>query len=254
MASDILTRQGRGLQQRWLVAMAGSAASAALGFGRFAPIVDTLVKERLTGAIILVALIVVLVPELLSGPIRPAARAHGPGSSAEEPPLRSYTINLADEAHGGSASLQPQPASAPAPLAPSPETASAAPAMRSAAPEPAAPQAATPPIPAPLPAPASMTAPQPHSPPTATVPSTSTTQPPGSGAYVVQLGSFASRANAERLAQQVRATGFQVSVSRGSSGRRLYRVQVGPARDRAAAEQVAAKLRAQGHAGSVVAK
>jgi cell division protein FtsN len=68
----------------------------------------------------------------------------------------------------------------------------------------------------------------------------------------VQLGSFASRANAERLAQQVHGMGFQVSVSRGSTGRRLYRVQVGPAHDHAAAEQMAAKLRAQGHAGTVV--
>jgi DedD protein len=208
--------------------------------------VDTLVKERLTGAIILVALIVVLVPELLSGPIRPAARAHGPGSSAEEPPLRSYTINLADEAHGGSGSLQPQPASAASPLAPPPEAASAAPSAHSAAPEPAAPQAANPPMPAPQPAAATMAAPQSHSPPPATAAS--------SGAYVVQLGSFASRANAERLAQQVRATGFQVGVSRGSTGRRLYRVQVGPVRDRGAAEQMATKLRAQGHAGAVVPK
>lgn len=68
----------------------------------------------------------------------------------------------------------------------------------------------------------------------------------------MQLGSFASRANAERLAQQVHTLGFQVSVSRGSTGRKLYRVQVGPARDRPAAEQMAARLRAQGHAGGAV--
>jgi cell division protein FtsN len=68
----------------------------------------------------------------------------------------------------------------------------------------------------------------------------------------VQLGSFASRPNAERLAQQVRALGYQVGVSRGTKGRRLYRVQVGPVRDRAAAEQMAAKLHAQGHRGTVV--
>ncbi|MGH8277140.1 MAG: hypothetical protein ACRETH_10655, partial [Steroidobacteraceae bacterium] len=60
---------------------------------------DSLVKERLTGAIILVALIVLLVPELLTGPIRPAPRTQGAG--AEEPPLRSYTINLRDDARGG---------------------------------------------------------------------------------------------------------------------------------------------------------
>jgi len=73
-------------------------------------------------------------------------------------------------------------------------------------------------------------------------------------AYVVQLGSFANRANAERLAQQVHALGYPVGVSRGTTGRRLYRVQVGPTRDRAAAEQLAAKLRMQGQRGAVVPK
>jgi len=58
------------------------------------------VKERLTGAIILVVLVVLLVPELLSGPKGPAAIPPAPGAaspSSEEPPLRSYTINLGDE-------------------------------------------------------------------------------------------------------------------------------------------------------------
>jgi DedD protein len=216
--------------------------SAALGFLGFAPIVDTLVKERLTGAIILVALVVVLVPELLSGPFRPAARAHGPASSAEEPPLRSYTISLADEPHGGSGPLQMQPASSRSPPAPVGEPAGPARALQ---PEPAAVSpahagSATMPAPAPHIAPA---------PPAAVSPAAATTS-----GYVVQLGSFASRSNAERLAQQVRGLGFPASVSRGTSGRRLYRVQAGPARDHAAAEQIAAKLRAQGHAGTVVAK
>lgn len=71
---------------------------------------------------------------------------------------------------------------------------------------------------------------------------------------MVQLGSFASRANADRLAQEVRGRGFSVGVSRGASGRRLYRVQAGPAHDHAAAEQLAAKLRALGHSGSIVPK
>jgi cell division protein FtsN len=68
----------------------------------------------------------------------------------------------------------------------------------------------------------------------------------------VQLGSFANRANAERLAKQVHGLGYPVSVARGSTGRRLYRVVVGPGRDHASAEQVAAKLRAQVHTGTVV--
>jgi cell division septation protein DedD len=76
------------------------------------------VKERLTGAIILVVLIVLLVPELLSGPSRSTPAPQAAVSSTEEPPLRSYTINLADDSHGaspsaGSSSATPQ-ASGPA--------------------------------------------------------------------------------------------------------------------------------------------
>ncbi|HEY6928012.1 MAG TPA: SPOR domain-containing protein [Steroidobacteraceae bacterium] len=79
-------------------------------------------KERLTGAIILVVLIVLLVPELLSGPSRPepAAQAAAPSpSSSEDPPLRSYTIDLADESHSaapsaGTTSNAPPQASGPA--------------------------------------------------------------------------------------------------------------------------------------------
>src|SRR5580700_242520 len=105
----------------------GRAASAALGFRGYAPIVDTLVKERLTGALILVGLIVVLVPELLSGPIARTVNTRGPVSAAEEPPLRSYTINLADEPRGGSGSARPQPSAPAAPVTAAPEPVAATP-------------------------------------------------------------------------------------------------------------------------------
>ena len=201
-------------------------------------------KERLTGAIILVALIVVLVPELLNGPLRPAARVHGPLLPAEVPPLRSYTINFADEPRGGSGALELQPAgsSPPAP-APAPAATSSAPrAVTSSAPPTGI---ATPSAKSTAAEPGTTAAPQSSA--------SGTGAASGSG-YLVQLGSFASRANAERLARQVRGQGFTVSVSRGTSGRHLYRVQVGPARERAAAEQLAAKLRSQGHGGEIVAK
>jgi len=234
-----------------------------------------LVKERLTGAIILVGLVVVLVPELLNGPIRPAARVRGP-ASAEEPPLRSYTINLADESRGGSGTfaLKPAGSSSPAPAAePAPSARAVAPAAaRTAANTPTSlPQPltarATPAEPAPsaravAPAAARTAANTPTSLPqpltaraTPAAPASASTTPAASGAgYVVQLGSFASRSNAQRLAQQVHGLGYTVSVSRGTTGRHLYRVRVGPARERAAAEELAAQLRTQGHAGAVVAQ
>src|SRR5262249_36999007 len=76
----------------------------------------------------------------------------------------------------------------------------------------------------------------------------------GSGAWMVQLGSFASRGNADRLAHQLKGQGFAASVSQGSSGRHLYRVRVGPVHDHGAAAQLQAKLQAAGHTGSVVPK
>ena len=212
-------------------------------------------KERLTGAIILVALIVLLVPELLTGPIRLAPRAALAASSAEEPPLRSYTINLADDARARSgtpsASGPEQPAPLPAAQADAPASPSPAPITQAPANPPARPSntpsqsaAAAPARPAPASAPAKSSAPS----------SAPLTPALESGAFVIQLGSFASRANAERLAQRVRAQGFQVAVSQGSSGRHLYRVRVGPAHDRAAATQLAQKLQAAGHSGPIVPK
>ena len=50
---------------------------------------DSRAKQRLTGAVILVALFVLLVPELLTGP----RGADAPGSAAEEG-MRRYTIDL----------------------------------------------------------------------------------------------------------------------------------------------------------------
>ena len=51
-------------------------------------------KERLTGAIILVVLIVTLVPELLSGPKHKVNAEASP--ALEGPPQHSYTIDLSD--------------------------------------------------------------------------------------------------------------------------------------------------------------
>ena len=199
-------------------------------------------KERLTGAIILVALIVLLVPELLTGPVGSATRSQAVASSIEGPPLRSYTIKLADEAHlrgAGAHSGPEQPA--PLPTAPAP-AATATP----------APPAAQEPRTTPAPSAPTTTAPAAHAGPGA---GAAAAVQPGSaetsGGYLVQLGSFNSRANAERLAKKVRAQGFAVSVSQGSSGR-LYRVRVGPAHDRAAAGELAQQLRAHGHSGAIV--
>jgi cell division septation protein DedD len=199
------------------------------------------VKERLTGAMILVALIVLLVPELLTGPLRATTKAAGTDSSTEEAPLRSYTINLADDGHAPGS--PPSVTEEPAPPAPLPGA--AVPASHAAAP-----------VPVPAPSPASKAAPPEQTPEAApraspTPMARPVTPPPAAGGWVVQLGSFASEGNADRLAQQVRGQGFPVSVSQSASGRHLYRVRVGPVHEHTAALQLAQKLSADGHAGTV---
>jgi cell division septation protein DedD len=219
------------------------------------------VKERLTGAIILVALIVLLVPELLKGPVRVAPRAAA-APAADEASLRSYTINLADDAHAHGAQPSgagPEPpvpvdaGAAPAAM-PSPAARPATAAGSNGAPAgPAAPGAAPPAPPVRV---ASAATAMPVPPPAASAPAAGAAgaAAAGTGTWMVQLGSFASRANAERLAKQVRSGGFRVSVSQGSSGRHLYRVRVGPVRDREAATQLATRLQAAGHGGAIVPK
>ena len=96
-------------------------------------------KERLTGAIILVVVVVLLVPELLSGPSRslPQAPPTLPTTaSSEEAPLRSYTINLQDDAHAAGAGTASTPAPSSGPAQPTPIA-------ESSNPDSAQPQAAT---------------------------------------------------------------------------------------------------------------
>jgi len=200
------------------------------------------VKERLTGAIILVALIVLLVPELLTGPVGSATRSQAVASSIDGPPLRSYTIKLADEARLRGASAHSGPEQ-PAPLPPAPAPAATAT---------PAPPAAQEPRTTPAPSAPTTTAPAAHAAPGAgAAAAVQGSSAETSGGYLVQLGSFGSRTNAERLAKKVRAQGFAVSVSQGSPGH-LYRVRVGPAHDRAAAGELAQQLRAHGHSGAIV--
>src|ERR1700674_4067516 len=103
---------------------------------------------------ILVALMVLLVPELLTGPIRSAPRAAAVASSAEEPPLRSYTINLADDTHSRSAAATASGPQQPTSLSVAqPAAAESPPPASSAAPRaPQAPPAAPPPDAPPPPA------------------------------------------------------------------------------------------------------
>jgi DedD protein len=186
---------------------------------------DRRVKERLIGASILVALIVLVVPELLSGP-RPAAPPPAALSPSPEP-IRNVTVDLATS----KAPADPEPQAPPqaAPSQPSAGTPPPAPEAGHAAPPPA--QSVSAAVETPAPSPIST----------------------AHGSWAVQLGSFANRDNADKLAHQLKAQGMSVYVLPGGTGQaQRYRVRVGPLADRDAAEKAAAKLKSMGHASNIV--
>jgi DedD protein len=198
---------------------------------------ETRIRERLVGAIALVAIVVILVPELLTGPRSSAPR---PTSDAAAP-LRSVTIDLTTGERGTIA--RPRPSATPAA-----EDAAATREVGTAAPPLASPLTAPPAAPTPPPASAPSTL---EAPPSATIPAAAATAA-GPQGWVVQLGSFASRDNAERFASSLRSKGYAAFVAefRGS-GRVLFRVRVGPEQDRSRAEAIGARLAREGHRGSI---
>jgi len=73
-------------------------------------------------------------------------------------------------------------------------------------------------------------------------------------AWAVQLGSFASKANADTLVRRLRAEISPAYVSPTGTGPSLrYRVRVGPLADRAPAERAMVKLKKEGHPATLVA-
>lgn len=236
-------------------------------------------KERLIGASILVVLIVLIVPELLSGP-KPAAPAAAelprlPAAASTAEPTRTVTVDLATSKAPAQNETEAADAAPPAsqPQAPAPNAAASQGATTPAAGVAAASIAQSQPSPSPSPPsqqPPSVQSPQ-HTkavgrgtPPSASAVE-SAAPPPisrgGSGrgdashgpGWSVQLGSFASRANADNLARQLKGQGFAVYVLSGGSGAATrHRVRVGPLPDRDAAERTAAKLKTLGHASSLM--
>ncbi len=236
---------------------------------------DRRLKERLVGATILVALIVLVVPELLSGPKHPATAAPTAGLPAA--PTRTVSVDLAtnrataepDAAAASQAAPPAAPSSTPDAAASrragesSANGASGASSATSSAPPPGGGGG---PAPASAPSVATLGAQTGAQPPLETpaaTPKSSTANRSAAGpadiasapqrVWAVQLGSFASKANALRLAHQLQASGGSFYVAPGGSGSALrYRVRMGPLADRGAAERALAKLKAQGHPATIV--
>jgi DedD protein len=241
---------------------------------------DSRAKQRLTGAVILVALFVLLVPELLTGPKNPPS---GAGAPADEG-LRRYTIDLDAPGANGTPASGPAAANPPAetsvnlPVVEAPmgadseravpgEAATPDPSVATPAPAVAQSPAAQTPKPAAQSTPAATTKPTPAaSAPVVAAPAITTptmtpaapkpvpnATPAKPGTFVVQLGSFGSRENAERLVRDMTAKGFTTFIAPiTTNGRELYRVRVGPTRDRPSAEALAAQLKRMGQSGSIV--
>ena len=216
-------------------------------------------KARLIGAAVLVAIAVLLIPELLSGrkAVEPVAEG-GAGNRG----TRSFTIELGG-APGQSAqspTTSPQPSTgsppAPAPVADLP-TAEREPAAGSASqPEPMAAAERAPPAEA-----RTATAQPPTTEGSVESPQVSAAPPPRpaaaapapGGAWAVQVGAFGSADTARKLVKDLTGAGYRAyvaPVARG--GKTLHRVRVGPEADKASAEQVAQRLKGRGLPATVV--
>jgi DedD protein len=171
---------------------------------------DSRAKQRLTGAVILVALFVLLVPELLTGP----RVADAPEGSPTDEGMRRYTIDLdasAPSAQHENAAAQPpvvlppvaddraQPGEAAAPVAPESAAPATAVAPRS---EPMKPPVPSQPVPVQT-APTSAATPAPNQAP----------PPAARGSFAVQLGTFGNRENADRLVRDMNTKGFAAFVA-----------------------------------------
>lgn len=201
---------------------------------------DEALKARLIGGAVLVILVVLLVPELLSG--RKPSSPEPDGATGGARGTRTYTIDLGSGApataepapsqpgpaqNERSAKAEPEPEAKPATKATSP--------VKTTAAEPA-------------PAVTKSTPPEPS-------PATELTPAPAArGQWAVQVGAFGSAETARRLEKELDAAGFDAyesPVSRG--GKTLHRVRVGHEAERSAADLLASRLKARGLPATVVA-
>ncbi|HLQ12648.1 MAG TPA: SPOR domain-containing protein [Steroidobacteraceae bacterium] len=181
---------------------------------------QTHLKERLTGAVLLVVIVVLLVPAMFRG--HPAPASQSAGSALDGPPERTYNIDLRDND-----GAQPLPAGAPL-SASAAQTASVPAATETPA---LAPPAAAP---APVEARQPEEAPRPVVTPPASAPPSVPAHAAVRAGWTVQVGSFARHDFAERMVRQMKAKGFAVQVA-GPDDKGLYRVRSAAFTDRARA-------------------
>ncbi len=192
-------------------------------------------KERLTGAVILVAIGVGLIPALLDGPERASTKREAlslpvPSESASTTG-RTITLGADPSTAVSSTAPGPPPASPPATASTPPSTpAQRTPAARPSLAPQTSPPAATPPAPRPQPA-----------------------APDRESGWAVQVGSFSSESNARRLTETLGRSGYKAFVARHVvDGVVRFRVRVGPEPQRERAVALAERLADDGQQTRVV--
>jgi DedD protein len=201
--------------------------------------VDNLVKQRVVGAVVLVALAVIFIPILLEGPDEET----GPRSLELPQPLEEMRAGRIEP-------LEPVLVVPPEPvttvvIGEPADTATEAP--EAVAEEvPVAPETPT----------AAESEPEPQSPPTAeaSAPPAAPAPAPVVSGWVIQVGAFGQEANAIALRDRLRKAGHTAFVERiNVAGNAVYRVRVGPYTERADAEaQLPALSRDAGLQGRVM--
>jgi cell division protein FtsN len=200
-------------------------------------------KERLTGAAILVVVVVLAIPEMFHG--RPATPGSPAAPGAAAIPLRTYTIDLRTDPaaqplrHGDAHTENDNAAPVDtAPIVPLPvEPPAQLTALQHEVPTGVTTGIIERPEPEPLPAPPAV-----HK--AAAVPdkpAQKAADKAASSGWAVQVGSFRSKELAERMTRQVRAKGFTVQLV-GPDAKGLYRVRSALVPERAAASALRERM------------
>ena len=186
------------------------------------------VRERLVGALVLVAIVVLVVPAVLTG------RGSGPDDAPVQPrqPSRREVLPAAE----GAPAIEDDRL-VPEAVTDEPVTKARVRPAVPAATEPASWTAAT----------AAPTKPAAMAAPTAPAPTPAPVENAQSSAWAVQLGAFSNRAKAEQLVEQLRKRQYPAFLLEyRAGGQVLYRVRVGPEQDRSRAQEIAARLAKDG--------
>ena len=194
-------------------------------------------KERIIGAVVLVVFVVLVVPVFLDGPPEDGEIVSERVSLPGQEDQKNQTVVLDRNR------TQPVPAATAPAAAPTrqEESARQEPAQEEPVREEPAREEPKPDVEPdkPVAEPAPKPAPQ---------PAASTT-----GMWAVQLGSFSSKENAEKLAANLRKQGYAAFLSQlTTENGQLHRVRIGPQKDRESAEEMAKRLAKVGQKGQVV--